>query len=67
MTARSNDSTTRGSKDRELEGKDNSIGNQQGTTQTGGQNGGGENREQQQEDEFTEDLRRSGNRKSREE
>lgn len=67
MSARSNDSTTRGAKDKNLEGRDNSIGNQQGTAQTGGQNGGGDNRPQQQEDEFTEDLRNSGNRKSRDE
>lgn len=67
MSERSNDSTTRGAKEKHLEGRDNSIGNQQGTSQTGGQNGGGENREQQQEDEFTEDLRQSGNRKSRDE
>lgn len=44
--------------------QDSSIGNQQGTTQTGGQSSGGENRDRE-EDNFTDDLRRSGNRKSR--
>lgn len=44
--------------------QDSSIGNQQGTTQTGGQSNGGENRDRE-EDNFTDDLRRSGNRKSR--
>lgn len=42
---------------------DNSIGNKQGTTQTGGQSSGGENRDQQ-EDKYTEDLRKSGDRNS---
>lgn len=41
-----------------------SVGNQQGTTQTGAQNNGGENIDQQ-EDQYTDDLRRSGQRKSR--
>lgn len=41
------------------------IGNQQGTSQTGGQNSGGRNR-MDEEDEFSRDLKRSGNRKSRE-
>lgn len=41
----------------------NTIGNKQGTTQTGAQNGGGENRDQQ-DDQYTEDLRKSGNRTS---
>jgi hypothetical protein len=40
-----------------------SIGNQQGTTQTGAQNAGGENIDEQ-EDQYTEDLRRSGDRNS---
>lgn len=42
---------------------DNSIGNKQGTTQTGGQNSGGENRDQR-EDQYTKDLRKSGDRTS---
>jgi hypothetical protein len=42
---------------------DNSIGNIQGTTQTGGQNAGGENIDQE-EDQYTEDLRKSGDRNS---
>lgn len=42
---------------------DGSIGNQQRTSQTGAQNGGGDNRDEQ-EDEFTEDLRNSGDRNS---
>lgn len=40
-----------------------SIGNQQRTTQTGAQNAGGENIEQE-EDRYTEDLQRSGDRNS---
>ena len=40
-----------------------SIGNAQGTTQTGAQNAGGENIDEQ-EDQYTEDLRRSGDRNS---
>lgn len=47
-------------------GRDNSIGNQQGTAQTGGQNAGG-NQRHDHDDEFTDDLRNSGNRKSRDE
>lgn len=42
---------------------DSNIGNQQATTQTGAQNAGGENIDQE-EDEFTEDLRQSGDRNS---
>jgi hypothetical protein len=45
---------------------DSSIGNQQGTAQTGGQNAGGRNRDVE-DDKFTDDLRQSGNRKSRDE
>ena len=40
-----------------------SIGNQQKTTQTGAQNAGGENTDQE-EDQYTEDLRQSGDRES---
>ena len=40
-----------------------SPGNQQATTQTGAQNAGGENIGEQ-EDQYTDDLRRSGNRNS---
>lgn len=40
-----------------------SIGNQQGTAQTGAQNAGGENIDQE-EDQYTEDLQRSGQRNS---
>ena len=40
-----------------------SVGNQQSTSQTGAQNAGGENRDQQ-EDRYTEDLRKSGDRNS---
>lgn len=44
--------------------KDNtSIGNMQGTTQTGAQNNGGENITQF-DDQYTEDLRESGDRSS---
>jgi hypothetical protein len=42
---------------------DSSIGNQQGTTQTGAQNAGGENIDQE-EDQYSEDLRNSGDRNS---
>lgn len=42
---------------------DGSIGNQQQTSQTGAQNAGGENIDQE-EDNYTEDLRRSGDRNS---
>lgn len=60
---------TRGAQDSENRGgqqgsQDRSIGNQQGTTQTGGQNAGGRNRDVD-DDNFTDDLRRSGGRKSR--
>lgn len=44
--------------------QDSSIGNQQGTSQTGGQNAGGRNRDVE-DDNFTDDLRQSGNRKAR--
>jgi hypothetical protein len=44
-------------------GEERSIGNQQGTAQTGAQNGGGENIEPK-EDQFTDDLRQSGDRNS---
>jgi len=40
-----------------------SVGNQQSTSQTGAQNAGGENRDQQ-EDRYAEDLRKSGDRSS---
>jgi hypothetical protein len=40
-----------------------SIGNQQKTAQTGAQNGGGENIDQE-EDQYTEDLKQSGDRNS---
>ena len=40
-----------------------SIGNQQQTTQTGAQNAGGENIDEG-EDQYTDDLRRSGDRNS---
>lgn len=43
---------------------DSSIGNQQGTSQTGGQNAGGRRRDVE-DDNFTDDLRQSGNRKAR--
>lgn len=39
------------------------IGNQQHTTQTGAQNNGGENMDEKK-DRYTEDLRESGNRSS---
>ena len=44
-------------------GEEKSIGNQQGTAQTGAQNGGGENIEPK-EDQYTDDLRQSGDRNS---
>jgi hypothetical protein len=47
----------------QLTGRDNTIGNQQKTSQTGAQNGGGDNIDQE-EDDFTEDLRQSGQRNS---
>lgn len=40
-----------------------SIGNQQQTSQTGAQNSGGENIDEQ-EDQYTDDLRQSGDRNS---
>ena len=43
--------------------RDKHIGNQQGTAQTGAQNGGGENIDRE-EDQYTDDLRRSGDRNS---
>lgn len=44
--------------------KDNSsVGNQQQTTQTGAQNAGGENIDRE-EDQYTDDLRQSGDRNS---
>jgi hypothetical protein len=45
-------------------GRESNIGNQQGTTQTGGQNSGGKNRRDTVDDEFSDDLRKSGNRNS---
>ena len=44
-------------------GKESSIGNKQGTAQTGGQNAGGRNRDRD-DDNFTDDLRKSGDRNS---
>ena len=44
-------------------GRQESIGNQQDTIQTGGQSGGGDNIDQE-EDNYTEDLRQSGDRNS---
>ena len=52
-----------GNQDQQRKG-DSSIGNQQGTAQTGGQNAGGTQREDK-DDSFSDDLRNSGNRKSR--
>lgn len=46
--------------------EDRSIGNQQETTQTGGQNQGGDNRSDT-DDRYDEDLQRSGDRKSNDE
>jgi hypothetical protein len=43
--------------------RDGSIGNQQQTSQTGAQNAGGENIDEQ-EDQYTDDLQRSGDRNS---
>jgi hypothetical protein len=43
--------------------RDNQIGNKQGTTQTGAQNAGGENIDQE-EDQYSDDLRQSGDRNS---
>ena len=43
--------------------RNSSIGNQQKTTQTGAQNAGGENIDPE-EDQYTEDLRQSGDRES---
>jgi hypothetical protein len=45
-------------------GRESSVGNKQGTTQTGGQNSGGKNRRDTVDDEFSDDLRRSGDRHS---
>ena len=45
-------------------GKESSIGNKQGTAQTGAQNSGGENRPDRQDDAYSDDLRRSGDRSS---
>ena len=44
-------------------GKESNIGNKQGTTQTGAQNAGGRNRDRD-DDQYTDDLRKSGNRHS---
>ncbi|HEY0066330.1 MAG TPA: hypothetical protein VGB46_03170 [Flavisolibacter sp.] len=55
---------TQGLEDNRTSRQDNSsIGNQQGTAQTGAQNGGGENIDRE-EDNYTEDLQRSGQRNS---
>lgn len=43
--------------------KEQSIGNQQGTTQTGAQNNGGKNITEHN-DQYTEDLRQSGDRQA---
>jgi hypothetical protein len=47
----------------QLTGSNNTIGNQQKTAQTGAQNGGGENIDRE-DDQYTEDLRQSGDRNS---
>lgn len=47
----------------EEQNSSNSIGNQQKTSQTGAQNAGGENIDQE-EDQYTEDLKNSGDRNS---
>jgi hypothetical protein len=65
------DNKTKGAQDSVNRGgrqgsQDSSIGNQQGTAQTGGQNAGG-NRRDVEDDNFTDDLRKSGNRKARDE
>jgi hypothetical protein len=44
-------------------GNESNIGNKQGTAQTGGQNAGGRNRDHD-DDNYTDDLRKSGNRHS---
>jgi hypothetical protein len=44
-------------------GREESIGNKQETAQTGGQNAGGRNRDRE-DDQYTDDLRKSGNRNS---
>jgi hypothetical protein len=59
------DNNNRGrEKENELSSRrDKQIGNQQGTTQTGAQNAGGENIDRE-EDQYTDDLRQSGDRNS---
>lgn len=61
MTNRENQGRQKGRQKNE----DQSTGNKQRTAQTGGQNNGGES-PHPRDDRFTEDLRRSGDRKSRE-
>lgn len=61
-----NQNRNRGNQDTRQDQRNQSIGNQQGTTQTGGQSSGGTDR-RTQDDSFTEDLRQSGQRSSRKE
>jgi hypothetical protein len=59
-----NNSRNQGGQDATQNSKaEQSIGNQQGTAQTGAQNAGGENIDEG-EDRYTEDLRQSGDRNS---
>lgn len=61
--ANRNQGGNRGNEGANSNHQDESIGNQQRTTQTGGQSAGGENIDQE-EDQYTEDLRNSGQRTS---
>jgi hypothetical protein len=64
MAQDNNNNKTNGDNSELLSRQDRtSIGNMQGTTQTGAQNGGGENIDRE-EDQFTQDLQRSGDRNS---
>lgn len=59
--AENSNSSKSGQDASQLNKTDRTIGNQQGTAQTGAQNAGGENIDQA-EDQYTDDLRKSGDR-----
>ncbi len=61
--AKSSESRNSGHEHSNRKEQGSSIGNQQNTAQTGAQNAGGENIDQE-EDQYTDDLRQSGQRTS---
>ena len=58
-----NNNRNQGDQNNQQQNQTQNIGNQQKTAQTGAQNAGGENIDQE-EDQYTDDLRKSGDRNS---